>query len=445
MPLARRWQMRINHWSFVALFLAAVVLLMWLSRTYHAEFDWTRGGRNSLAPATIAVVQKLDQPLTLTVYASARQGNNEPTRALIQQLQRYKKDIAVEYVDPDAEPGRARAAGVQVDGEVIATYRDNKENIGQFTEETFANAVARLARAQDRWVVFLSGHGERRPQGEANHDYGIFVSQLHKRGIKTRHLNLNEGGQIPQNTAVLVIADPQTRLLPGELASLERFLTAGGNLLWLAEPGDLRGLQPIAERLGIEFVPGTVVDPNSAAVTNQDPSFLIVAKYSNHPTVRNLNAMTLFPTAAAIKTINKDGWRAQVLLDTLPSAWAERGANTRNARLDPGSDTRGPLSVGVALARDLEKREQRAIAVGDADFLSNTYLGNGGNLDLGMNLLNWVSSDEAYIDLPSRRAPDAQLTLTQNAQFAIAFGFLIALPLFLLTTGIVIWWRRRRR
>ena len=445
MPLPRRWQVRINHWSFVVLFLATVVLLMWLSRTYHTQFDWTQGGRNSLAAATIAIVQKLDHPLSLTVYASARQGNSEPTRTLIEQLQRYKKDIAVEYVDPDAEPGRARAAGVQLDGEVVAQYRYNKENIGQFTEENFANAAARLARAQDRSVVFLSGHGERRPDGEANHDYGIFVSQLHKRGIKTRDLNLNEGGQIPQNTAVLVIADPQTRLLPGEIATVERYLTNGGNLLWLAEPGDLRGLQPIAERLGVEFVPGTVVDPNSAAVTNEDPSFLIVAKYSNHPAVRNLNAITLFPTAAAIKAIDKEGWRAQVLLDTLPSAWAERGTNTRSARLDPGRDTRGPLSIGVAVARDLEKREQRAVAIGDADFLSNTYLGNGSNLDLGMNVLNWVTSDEAYIDLPTRRAPDAQLTLTQTAQFAIAFGFLIALPLFLLTTGIVIWWRRRRR
>lgn len=445
MSLARRWQLRLNHWSFIALFLVVIMLLMWLSRSYHIEFDWTRSGRNSLAPATVSLLQKTERPIALTVYASARQGNVETTRALIGQLQRYKRNIVVEYVNPDAEPGRARAAGVQLDGEVVAQYGDNKENIGQFTEENFANAVARLARTQERWLVFLSGHGERRPEGEANHDLGIFATQVHKRGIKTRHLNLNEGGQVPQNTAVLVIADPQTRLLPGEIAAIERYLTAGGNLLWLAEPGNLRGLQPIAERLGVEFVPGTVVDPNSAAVTNQDPSFLIVAKYSNHPVVRNLNTMTLFPTAAAIKTVAKEGWRAQVLLDTLPSAWAERSTNTRNARLDAGSDTRGPLSVGVALARDLEKREQRAVVIGDADFLSNTYLGNGGNLDLGMNILNWVSSDEAYIDLPARRAPDAQLTLTHNAQFAIAFGFLIALPLFLLTTGIVIWWRRRRR
>lgn len=445
MALARRWQLRLNHWSFVALFLLVVVLLMGLSRNYHMEFDWTRGGRNSLAPATVALLQKLEHPLTLTVYASVREGNAEPTRALVAQLQRYKRDVAVEYVNPDAEPGRARAAGVQHDGEVVAQYRDSKENLAQFNEENLVNALARLARAQDRWLVFLSGHGERRPEGEANHDLGIFASQVHKRGIKTRHLNLNEGGQIPQNTAVLVIADPQTRLLAGELATLERYLSAGGNLLWLAEPGSLRGLQPVAERLGIEFVPGTIVDPNSAAVTNQDPSFLIVAKYSNHPVVRNLNTMTLFPTAAGVKTAAKEGWRAQVLLDTLTSAWAERGADTRNARLDAGSDTRGPLSIGVALARDLEKREQRVVVIGDADFLSNTYLGNGGNLDLGMNILNWVSSDEADIDLPARRAPDAQLTLTQNTQFAIAFGFLIALPLFLLTTGIVIWWRRRRR
>ena len=36
-----RWQLRLAGNSFVLLFLAAVGLVLWLSREYHIQFDWT--------------------------------------------------------------------------------------------------------------------------------------------------------------------------------------------------------------------------------------------------------------------------------------------------------------------------------------------------------------------------------------------------------------------
>ena len=83
--------------------------------------------------------------------------------------------------------------------------------------------------------------------------------------------------------------------------------------------------------------------------------------------------------------------------------------------------------------------------IGDGDFLSNSFLGNGGNLELGMNLVNWLGSDDAYINVPVRTAPDQSLTLSRTAQIGIVFGFLVVLPVGLFASGIVIWWRRRKR
>ena len=440
-------QRRLAHFSFVVLFLVAVGLLMWLSRTYHMQFDWTRNARNSLAPASVALVKKLTQPVEITVYASSKHGTAEEVRELIARFQKHKPDIRLEWVNADTDPARVRAAGVQFDGEAVVQYGNNKENITQINEENLANTLARLARSGERWIVFLSGHGERRPDGQANHDYGIWGAQLQKRGLKTRTLTLNENPQIPQNTAVLVIADPQSRLLAGEVKQIDDYLAQGGNVLWLAEPGGLKGLEPIAELLGFEPQPGTVVDPSAQVLTGNDATFLVIGQYGAHPAVQNLNLMTLFPTASGMKlqTQNKSQWRSTVLLDTLPTAWSETGALKGKVTLDAGREARGPLAIGIAATRELEKREQRVVVIGDADFLSNTYLGNGGNLDLGMNLVNWVSSDEAHIDLPNRAAVDASLNLSQGEQITIAFGFLIFLPLFLLGTGIVVWWRRRRR
>ena len=83
--------------------------------------------------------------------------------------------------------------------------------------------------------------------------------------------------------------------------------------------------------------------------------------------------------------------------------------------------------------------------IGDGDFLSNTYLGNPGNLDLGLNVVRWLSHDDASIDIQVKSAPDTTLVLGNIARAVIAIGFLIGLPLLLLLTGIIIWLRRRRR
>lgn len=448
-------QYRIANLSFIVLFIAVIALLMWLSRAYHVQFDWTRNARNSLSPASVAVLKKLDRPVQLTAYVSNRRNMQAGIRDLVARYQRVKPDFKLDIVNPDTDPARARAAGIQFDGEVVLEYGGNKENLTQLTERELTNALARVARSAEQWVVFLSGHGERKPDAQTNHDFGVWGAQMQKRGLKTRSLSLSENPQVPQNTAVLVIADPQVRLLAGEVKQIEKFVAQGGNLLWLIEPGSLKGLEPLAESLGLEVGPGTIIDPNSQVITGAEPTVIVVGKYSGHRTVQNLGGMTLFPGAVPLKQTrgdtpaandaNKSGWQTAVLLETLPSAWSESGAVKGAVRFDAGKDLRGPLSLGVALSREREKREQHIAVIGDADFLSNTFLGNGANLDLGMNLINWIVSDEAYIDMPNRQAVDATLNLSERAQTIIALGFFIVLPLFLLTTGIVIWWRRRRR
>ncbi len=83
--------------------------------------------------------------------------------------------------------------------------------------------------------------------------------------------------------------------------------------------------------------------------------------------------------------------------------------------------------------------------LGDSDFLSNAFLGNGGNVDLGLNLFNWLNHDDQFITITARTASDVNLELGRAAQAIIGFGFLFGLPLLLLATGAGIWWRRRNR
>ena len=88
---------------------------------------------------------------------------------------------------------------------------------------------------------------------------------------------------------------------------------------------------------------------------------------------------------------------------------------------------------------------QRVIFIGDGDFLSNAYLGNGGNLDLGLNLFNWLGADDGFIDIPARTAPDLNFNLSPTMSLIIAFVPLAVIPVLLLATGFFVWRRRRLR
>ncbi|MFQ5934916.1 MAG: DUF4350 domain-containing protein, partial [Acidiferrobacterales bacterium] len=257
-------------------------------------------------------------------------------------------------------------------------------------------------------------------------------------------LNLAEHPQIPQNTAALVIAGPRFDLLPGEIKAIEDYLAAGGNLLWLGDPGPLYGLEPVAETLGIEFQPGVIVDPASEVITG-NATAIVVTRYSRHPTVLNFRNVTLFPSAAGIALKLPEGWQAKVLFGARPEAWSETGALGGRIALDRDTDVAGPLDLAIALTRHHGENEQRVVIIGDGDFLSNRFLGNGINLELGMSIANWLAQDDAYVNIPVRVGADRTLELTPTTRVVIAGGLLFLMPLLLVGSGLLIWLRRRRR
>lgn len=442
----KKWELRAINASFVALFLVAVGLLQWLSREFPLQFDLTAARRHSLSEASQAALKGMAEPLTITAYASQRGQTRRVIGEFVGRYQKYRADIRLIYVDPDVSPEQARAAGVQYDGELVLEYGGSRETLAptQLNEETFTNAVTRLGHRGERWLVFLSGHGERSPDRQANFDLSAWAAQLRARGFKVRTLTLGEHPQIPQNTTTLVIAGPRVKLLPGEVSEIKNYIERGGNLLWLADPGPLHGLDPVAELLGIEFLPGVIVDPQSQALTG-NPAALVVASYGTHPIVRNFSNVTLFPRAGGLQVDAPEGWETSVMLDTRENAWAETGPLGGKLAFDKGRDIHGPLNLAIALTRGLNNRQQRVAVIGNGEFLANTFLGNGGNLELGMSLVNWLSHDDAYVSIPVQTARDRGLALSRYTQAGIAGVFLLLLPLTFAASGVIIWLRRRKR
>jgi ABC-type uncharacterized transport system involved in gliding motility auxiliary subunit len=425
-------------------------LAAWLSTRYHATFDWTSAGRNTLSEASTKLLDALDAPLAVTVFAHEDRVHGRVIAELLRKYQNRGADIRVEYINPDLNPERLRALGIKQAGAVQLRYKLRTQLVDNPSERTISNTLAELLRSGERNIAFLVGHGERSLVGKANHDLGAFGVQLQAKGLSLHSLNLAQVGEVPTNTDVLVLAGPRVALLPVEVNAISRFIDGGGNLLWLLDPRTpWNGLETLAKGLGIHRLSGTLIDPatqrfGKAGLSN--PTFVLVADYhQQHRSLRDFALISVLPGAAPLAVDPTDGWHAQALFRSNKDVWSELGTLGGQIGFDANSEQLGPHNLAYALTRRAGERQQRIVIVGDGDFLSNSALGNSGNLDLGMRLTNWLAADDVLLNIPTRADPDATLNLSKTQTAIIGFGSLLALPIVLISIGIVVWLRRRHR
>ncbi len=443
-------QVKIQNSIFYMLLFIIVVLLAQLSLKFDYHSDWTANNRHSLSATTITLLKQLDDDITIQAFISNNNEYKDALTSLLNRYQRYTDKLHIDYINPDFSPDLVRKLNIQQQGEMVVSNGDQQQHVYDLSEQSLTNAIVAVSRQQEQWLIFISGHGERTPLNKANFNLNTWGDQLKQKGIRFRELNLIEHSQIPENTAAIVIASPEQPWLEGEIQIIKDYIDQGGHLLWLSEP-DYHHLDSLAEQLGIEFVPGTVIDPNAKLLGISDPQFVLVTNYANHPIGIATTGVTLFPQAVAIEHNAADNdWQALPLLITQDNTWSET-TPLNNDQIDPvfdlGSDTRGPLNLAYLLTRPASDNDmdQRIAIIGDGDFLSNTYIGNGSNLELGIALINWLVEDDNLISIPIKTTLDNQLSLSNSQSLVIGLGFLIAVPLLLLAIGFWIWWSRRRK
>ncbi len=440
-----RLQLLIQNGVFVVLLIGLAMGIIWVTKDVKTQWDLTQGHRNTLSQASIDVLKQVSGPVKVTAYATAQDAEGDARKTVATFLgsyQRAKKDFLLTFIDPRDQPQKAQAAGVRANGELVVEYNGRSEHLTSLTEQDMTNLLLRLVRSAERQVSYLDGHGERKLDGRANHDLGDFGAQLGVKGFKTAALNLAVAPEVPDNVAVLVIASPRVDLLPGEVIKIKRWIEKGGNVLWLIDSGSLHGMQSLADELGLSLTPGTVIDP-AAGGLKLPATFALATSYGQHRITERSTVTSVFPYARRIAASEGTKWQFTPLVEVAQEGWLETGSIDGNVAFDRNKDVRGPIVVAAALERSVGDHKQRIVVTGSGHFLANQFVGTLGNLDLGVNMLNWLAGDEALISVQPRTRADLTLDLTRPGLALIGFGFLLALPLAFLIAGGIIWWRRK--
>jgi len=458
-----RLQLSIQKFIFLLLFISSIGMLAWITNHYNYQFDLTANKRHSLSEDSTELLNTLDHAVTVHAYTT-----DDITKQAIQEIitryQRIKSDFNLRLLNPDIDIDQVKQDGVVMNKPFafVIHYNNRMEHIDSLSEQSISNALLRLNRRDNQQVVFLSGHGERDINGTDNRAYTTLRKQLVEMGFNLQTVNLLEN-TLPENTKLLVIAAPSHQYLDGEIKHIEDYINDGGNnggnVLWLVDPGKLYGLKKIATSLGLQLQDGVIIDndPELRQTLNiQHPGIIPVTAYFPHIITKTIRYNSLFPMARGISPLTNENtvnnWQAEALFSSGVKSWSETGGLQEEMVFDSNAgDVAGPITIAVALHRALhhEKTEQagsqRMVVIGDSDFLSDTYIGAGANLNLGLNIFNWLIGDDDFISVEVKPAADTKLALNETQLVFIGFGFLLIIPLILLIVGFRIWYVRKNR
>lgn len=446
-------QRLIQHQGFVLFFLGLITLVGYLSYQYRVFQDATQDKRNTVSAGSLSILKQMNGAVSITAFAPEDDVLRQNIKNFIARYQRTKPDIYLQFINAATDPKLAQKAGIKAKGgELVISYQKRTENlIPPYTEQELTNVLVRLSRTHRQAVMLLNGHGERSFSTNNLNDYGAFGKQLSDKGFTLSTPNIVTETNLHKNGAVLVIASPKANVSAIEVAKIKTYLDGGGNLLWLLEDENLYGLDEIAQYIGLEVAKGLVVD-KSVVELGGDFKTTFGVQYGDHPVTDNFRMRTSFTEARKISAHGtyENGWQVQDLVHVAANGWLETTPFTPESDLkqitfDEKKDTSGPINIALAIERKYGKKGQRVVVVGNANFLSNAFIINGGNLELGLNMVNWLTGDDNLITIPATILKDGNLNLTADSHYKPIFiGFQILLPLGLLILGLFTWWKRRK-
>ena len=463
-------------------FIGIILLVNAISIGNYQRFDVTGIAQFTLTSQTKDALAKLETPVQVLQFFVPNDpyGIGSYAASLLTEYQNYSDQLSVKTIDPEEHPDQAKQYGIQMYPTVVfetekgrrlvspqeivqigTDQQGNQQIVGVEAEHAFTSAILEVTGTVQKKVYFLTGHGE----SSLSSDYSYAREGLLDNLYKVSTLDLLVTRSIPEDATALIIAAPQKSLDSREVEILKNYLNNGGWVMMLTNPEAPADIKQIISSWGINIGDGTIIDPSSYVTPSIDSPIV--------PRTRNFFALpeTYFPGATAI--IPQEGYTPSLIPETFQvvwsnkntkiemyslvrtsqDSWLEKNFDTKaEPKFDEGTDLKGPLNISFLIVPTLQEnatelppdfKDTRLVVFGDADFASNQHYYNGNNSDLFLNSVNLLTAGTELISIERKVLPFRRLVIGPEAAWFIRYSSIALLPLLVLVTGVVIWWRRR--
>ncbi|KUJ61419.1 hypothetical protein AR687_13365 [Flavobacteriaceae bacterium CRH] len=319
-------------------------------------------------------------------------------------------------------------------------------------EKEISASLKRLVTPATK-IVFATGNMERSidKNGDKNYKTGFneitFRNSLINQGFDVASVDIN-AQNIPEQTAILIIADPKTQLSQGAVDRITKYIDEGKNVMLLTEPETNSALASITDKLGLSYTKQALVQESE---TNS-PDFLVTdfSKAIDTTVIKLKKGQFPIPLlgSSGIKTTKDAGFKVTPLLQTnTQPAWESA---TGISSISPDLKKQASVSaipLVVALTRNVNGKSQKIIVAGDADFMGNAELSRGGSgtFQFVTDIFTWFSNYEFPIDTTRPETTDNKVTVNANQVFISKIVFIGLFPLLIILSGAFILIRRNRR
>ncbi|MGE4131224.1 MAG: GldG family protein [Bdellovibrionales bacterium] len=456
-----------NMGVMILLVCTLLVCVNYLANKNNKTWDVTQEKLNSLSDQTTKVLAGLNKDLEIKVFYKGPQAQDEKQKikqALTQYLDASGK-IKVRYVNAYVDQQLAlQYLSDQVDRDTapviaLAEYGDKKIRIeGAFDEAAITAAIIKASREGATKVFFLQGHGEKDLKSDDDQGLQEFVKALAESSFEVEPLNLLDQKEVPADAAAIAIVGPRVPYLENEIEAIRKYAEGGGRIFLALDPGVKHGLAGLVKSLGVEFENNYVLSmlqiygqgPATVLGRTFDPSSDITKSFPNgsqfavFPLVSEVRPAPDKAAGFEVKEIVKSDERSFTMIDPSKPPTGQ----PKTAAVSIAVEVKGQYKM--AAKKEEKKKDDEnslsktfeAVVFGDSDFLSNRGIFMGVNRDLAVNALAGLTNQKDLISVRPKLPKGTIVTLTTYSRLGIIIA-LLALPVLLLISSSVLWFRRR--
>lgn len=441
-----------------------------------ARWDVTASQQHTLTKNTIEFISTLKEKVELTAFYV-----DLPPKYLQDLFKEYERLsaglISTQIIDPIENISFAAKFGNVVSGaerKVIVQSINGRQDVDfsddALTEEKLTNAIAR-ASSPPRQVYFLTGHGEYSLANTDNVGLSTFKQLLADNNIKSKPLMLGITQSIPADCDVLVIAGARTELTAQEDKLIIDYLTAGGDALFLVEHTRVTtpdkpltaeqlqqnpSLNSIINQWGLKVKSDIVVDLTNHV--GNDVGSPATKNYQKHKAITQGLDYTFYVRPRSIEMLaqRRPSIKLAVIAATASTekSWAETNRNLA-IQYDQGIDTPGPVPISYVVLEEHKeitaspnkvqtpRSDTRIIVFTDADFLTNIYINQYSNAQMGLNIVNWLAEKDYQTFLSAKVIKVERLDLTSKQKRQVMVILFFSLFFFVIV-GIVVWLKSKQ-
>jgi ABC-type uncharacterized transport system involved in gliding motility auxiliary subunit len=467
----KRWKKLIIVCCIVTVSIGFIGVSHYLANHSNVRWDVTQNKQHTLSSNTIEFISSLTNEVQLTAFHVGM-----PPKYLLDLFNEYERVsagvIKTDIIDPIEQIAYAAKFGNAINADerkVIVQSGENRKDVdfslSALSEEKLTNAIASVSRAP-RTVYFLTGHGEYSSSSQEYAGLSKFKQLLSDNNITSKTLMLGISQSIPADCDVLIIAGPKNALSQTEETIIGDYLTKGGDALFLIEhtivttpdkPLSADQLQKnpslnvILNQWGLDVQSDIVVDFTNHI--GDDVGSPATKNYQRHKALTEGLDYTFYVRPRSIRVLpqRRASIKHAVIVSTASTenSWAETN-RTLDIQFDPNTDTPGPVPFAYVVIEEKNSEDPqnkkssdtRLIVFTDADFLSNVYIHQYSNAQMGLNLVNWLAELDykTFVSAKEIKVERLDLTSKQKRQVIV---ILFLLPFMFVIAGLVVWLRTK--